>query len=429
MIALWCNWLLSALLLLLIAIIMALMTDLSIGIGLLALSLLLIHSYHLLQLTRLNKWLKQTRQDNILPTPPEALGMWGNTFTDLFRLQRSARAVQQQLASTLDHFRTALEALPEGVTLLNSNLRIEWINPQSAKDLGLNPVVDRGTLISHLIRDPIFINYLANGNEPIVLRRFNRAISVTLVPFTGGGFLLISRDISAIEHADLMRRDFIANASHELRTPLTVIIGFLETLLDEPLIKASDNNYTALTLIAEQANRMKHLIEDLLTLSRLDEHQTLCNEEIIDIPSLLLTLKQEALALSAGNHTISLQIHTEKGITGNFQELRSAFTNLISNAIRYTPSGGQIILCWQLLNNQLIFEVIDNGVGIAAEHIPRLTERFYRVDKSRSSATGGTGLGLAIVKHVLSRHNAQLQIQSEIGQGSTFRVVFFNKFI
>ncbi|CAK0756941.1 two-component system, OmpR family, phosphate regulon sensor histidine kinase PhoR [Gammaproteobacteria bacterium] len=338
------------------------------------------------------------------------------------------------MTATLEHLRQAAEALPEGVVLLDKNLRIEWLNPQSARDLGLDPERDRGTLITHLVRDPEFIAYLPVGGDPIVLQRSGkpaRTLSVAVVPFAERGRLLISRDISAIERADTVRRDFIANVSHELRTPLTVIVGFLETLLDEARDhavtspgSAAGARQSALTLMSEQAGRMQRLVDDLLTLSRLDEYRLPEHEETVDIPAMLVALTQEGIALSAGRHTITSDTRTAVRLRGNHQELRSAFTNLVSNAVRYTPEGGKIVLRWRLFRGLPAFEVTDTGVGIAAEHIPRLTERFYRVDKGRSSASGGTGLGLAIVKHVLLRHGGLLEVQSEPSKGSTFRAIF-----
>jgi two-component system phosphate regulon sensor histidine kinase PhoR len=233
----------------------------------------------------------------------------------------------------------------------------------------------------------------------------------------------MSRDITRLEGVETMRRDFVANVSHELRSPLTVLCGFLETLVDTPKLD-SDLVRRSLNLMQDQAQRMQRLVEDLLTLSRLESAQNPVREERIDVPSLVRALHQDAVALSAGRHHVQLQMESADWIHGSEDELRSAFGNLISNAIRYTPQGGEIRLRWLRQNGEPRFVVEDNGIGIDSQHIPRLTERFYRIDRGRSRETGGTGLGLAIVKHVMSRHQGQLEITSEPGRGSRFSAVF-----
>ncbi|CAK0743770.1 two-component system, OmpR family, phosphate regulon sensor histidine kinase PhoR [Gammaproteobacteria bacterium] len=438
---LWMAFLLRLLLLFTFAVMANLFFGPWTAVGILVAGFILIHGYHLWQLARLRDWLaQQTREEggSVGTAPlPDALGAWGDAFAALFRLHRAERAAQRYLTTALAHLRKAAEALPEGVVLLDKTMHIEWVNPQSARDLGIDPERDRGTLITHLVRDPEFSTYLAVGGDAIVLHRSGepaRTLSVAVVPFAETGRLLISRDISAIEQANTVRRDFIANVSHELRTPLTVIVGFLENLLDEAhesenAINTTDSTaararHSALALMSEQVGRMQQLVDDLLTLSRLDEYRIPEYEETVDVPALLAELAKEGIALSAGNHIITANISATVPLRGNPQELRSAFTNLVSNAVRYTLEGGRITLRWKLIGEQPVFEVTDTGVGIAQEHIPRLTERFYRVDKGRSSATGGTGLGLAIVKHVVLRHGARLEIQSELARGSTFRVIF-----
>ena len=220
-----------------------------------------------------------------------------------------------------------------------------------------------------------------------------------------------------------MRRDFVANVSHELRTPLTVVNGFVETLCDMPSLE-NDMARRALQLMSEQTQRMERLVKDLLTLSTLDNVLNALQEETVEVPALLNALYQEGQSLSAGQHTVRLELASNCSLTGNTEELRSAFGNLISNAIRYTPHHGEIVMRWQEQDGQPVFSMQDSGIGIAPQHIPRLTERFYRVDHSRSRATGGTGLGLAIVKHVVNRHQAKLEISSEEGKGSTFSIIF-----
>ena len=434
----WIDPLLRLLGLLALSAIIALLFDLFLGAITLLVILVGIHVYHLLQLHRLHTWLIQSREEGTvaeITSLPDAFGVWGDTFAAMFRLHRAERIAQRHLTATLEHLRQAAEAFPEGVVLLDKHFRIEWINPQAVRDLGLNPARDQGTLVTHLLRDPEFIAYLPVGGNAITIQRPGdpaRILSITVVPFAERGRLLISRDISSVERADTVRRDFIANISHELRTPLTVIVGFLENLLEEtwgntngsPHSGITQARQSALMLMSEQAERMQRLVDDLLTLSRLDEYRSPENEETIDMSAMLMLLTQEGIALSDKRHTVFADPPAGIHLHGNFQELRSAFTNLVSNAIRYTPEGGQVTLRWQVIKNHPVFEVSDTGMGISAEHIPRITERFYRVDKGRSSASGGTGLGLAIVKHVLLRHGAHLEIQSTLGKGSVFRAVF-----
>lgn len=395
------------------------------AVALLAAGFALADLYHLWQLGRLRRWLKLSSGLAGPPLPPDALGAWGSVFAALFRMQRAGHEGQARLQDALNRLRLAAEALPEGVVLLDGEGRIEWANPQSARDLGLDRQRDKGTPIAHLLREPAFARYLERGGDSITLRHGGdegKVLALALVPFAEGGRLLVSQDVSAVERADRMRRDFVANVSHELRTPLTVIVGFLETLMDQT--GGQDSNLGALSLMAEQAGRMQHLVDDLLTLSRLDENRSPDHEDVVAVDQLLADLAAEARALSAGAHPIEFHALATAGVRGDPEELRSAFANLVSNAVRYTPPGGRIELRWSEQGGQPAFEVEDEGVGIAAEHIPRLTERFYRVDRGRSSATGGTGLGLAIVKHVLLRHGARLEIESRPGQGSTFRAVF-----
>jgi two-component system phosphate regulon sensor histidine kinase PhoR len=248
-------------------------------------------------------------------------------------------------------------------------------------------------------------------------------LSLQLVPFGESQKLLVARDITDLERVDAMRRDFIANVSHELRTPLTVVGGFVETLADAPELPASESRrYFALML--DHTRRMQHLLDDLLTLSRLESADHDLKLEDVNVPELARALAAEAESLSRGRHRVHLELASAAWIRGNLQEVRSALGNLVSNAVRYTPDGGDIALSWKMKDNEGAFAVADTGEGIAAEHIPRLTERFYRVDRSRSRETGGTGLGLAIVKHVLTRHGARLEIQSAPGKGSTFSAIF-----
>lgn len=344
------------------------------------------------------------------------------------RLQNRQNKDQVELSEVLDRFQTAAQAMPDGIVMLNSADQIIWCNLISGAHFGLDVERDHGQFIRYLIRQEQFTDYLnaQNYSEPLVLKSpINREITLTaqLVPYGHNQKLLISRDITQLERIDAMRRDFVANVSHELRTPLTVVGGFLETFADTDNL-TPDALRSYLGLMREQTQRMQRLIEDLLTLSRLENTQSAPHEERIDVPALARSLLEEARSLSGGKHELVLAIDTEAALRGAHDELHSALGNLISNAVRYTPAGGKITLRWEKKGNEAMFSVEDTGEGIEAQHLPRLTERFYRVDRSRSRETGGTGLGLAIVKHVLTRHQARLEITSEPGKGSRFSVWF-----
>jgi two-component system phosphate regulon sensor histidine kinase PhoR len=387
--------------------------------------LLVVLLHHLSNLSRLHTWLAAQGSAR----PPEGTGVWQDIFLALSRVVRRQSQIENRLSAALSRFEQAAAALPEGVLVLDEDDRIEWCNPRAEFHFGLDAKRDRGQYVTFLIRHPPFVRYLEAGSfhEPLVLR-LSRAegelvLSIQLVPYGSSEKLLLSRDVTRWERLETTRRDFVANVSHELRTPLTVLNGFLETLSDaqgrDPeLLRRS------LTLMTEQTVRMNRLVEDLLTLSRLESTHNPLREEFVDVPALAQTLHREALALSAGRHRISLRVLHAAGLRGSNEELHSALGNLISNAVRYTPEGGEIEIAWCKEGEEPVFSVRDSGIGIEPQHIPRLTERFYRVDRSRSRSTGGTGLGLAIVKHVLSRHQAHLDIQSEVGLGSTFRAVF-----
>jgi len=379
---------------------------------------------HLYWLGKLQTWLKNPE----LATIPVGAGVWEDVFAALFQELRRQTRSQTQLSSALERFQRAASALPDGVVLLNDASQIEWCNPPAELQLGLNLAQDAGQPIGYLVRQIEFITYLQahNYQEPLKLKSLRNPdiiLEIQLVPFGDNQKLLLCRDISPLEKLDTMRRDFIANVSHELRTPLTVVGGFLETLQDmDGGVPQGTRHY--FELMQEQTLRMRRLVEDLLTLSQLESSQNVLQENEIDVPSLLHMAMAEAQSLSAGRHRISLQAEASLHLKGATEELHSAFGNLASNAIRYTPEGGDIRMVWQARGAEAVFSVSDSGIGIEPEHISRLTERFYRVDRSRSRATGGTGLGLSIVKHILTRHQAKLEIQSEAGKGSTFSAVF-----
>lgn len=379
---------------------------------------------HLYWLHKLHRWYKKPN----LSTIPNGRGVWEDIFADIYQHQRRLNRNQAQISSALDRFRHAASALPDGVVLLNSEDKIEWCNPPAETQLGLLLSKDTGQPITYLVRHADFIAYLQDHDysEPIKLKSWRNpdiTLEIQLVPFGGKQKLLICRDITKMEKLDTMRRDFIANVSHELRTPLTVVGGFLETLMDmEGAIPETTRNY--FTMMHDQTSRMRRLIEDLLALSQLESGVTVPQDNEIDMTSLLNMLTHEAQSLSHEKHTITLDAVSDVNISGAVEELHSALGNLVSNAVRYTPEGGHIQLGWKLRGNDAVFSVQDDGIGIEQKHIDRLTERFYRVDRSRSRGTGGTGLGLSIVKHILGRHQAKLEIESTLGKGSTFRVVF-----
>lgn len=383
-------------------------------------------THHVRHLMKLEQWLQYS--DHTSTSIPEGSGAWDDVFAHLARYVRTHSQSQQQLSSALDRMQRATSAMPDGIVILDEIDRIEWCNPIAEQHLGITMAFDAGQQIIHLVRQIPFVEYLAarKYNKPLVLKQVRHhklVLLLQLVPYGYKQKLLISRDITRFERLETMRRDFIANVSHELRTPLTVIGGFLETLSDKNNTD-SKINQRALTLMSEQTIRMQHLVEDLLTLSRLENTQNKINEKEIDLTAMLHDLHQEAESLSGGHHQIKLNIATDSQLLASKDELRSAFSNLISNAIRYTPEGGEISINWEIQDGRGLFYVQDSGIGIEPEHIPRLTERFYRVDSSRSRETGGTGLGLAIVKHISSRHQARFKITSKIGEGSRFRIQF-----
>lgn len=387
--------------------------------------LLLVLLHHLANLSYLYRWLK----DPSSSTLPEGRGEWEEIFGRLARLLRRQTQIESRLSAALERFQQAGAALPEGVIILDDDDRIEWCNPKAETYFALSNQRDHGQQITYLLRSPQFARYLETRNfrEPLLMRLSRNdqelTLSIQLVPYGDREKLLLSRDITRWERMETTRRDFVANVSHELRTPLTVLGGFLETLSDMP--KADpDMLRRSLQLMSEQATRMQRLVEDLLTLSRLESAQNPLREEFVDVPELVRALARDAQALSAGRHRFHLRMENTQGLRGNTEELRSALSNLISNAVRYTPEGGEIEITWSNREDEPLFSVHDNGIGIEPHHIPRLTERFYRVDRSRSRSTGGTGLGLAIVKHVLSRHQARLEIDSVPGKGSMFSAIF-----
>ncbi len=383
---------------------------------------------------RLLLWLKRGETAK----PARVDGFWGEVADRTWRLVKSRERKAADSETRLQEFLAAIQASPNGVILLDSNHRIEWCNETAATHFGFDPQRDIMQHIGNLLRDPLFTGYLANDDylhEIVMIGPRSTAsrpvrLAVHLHRYGEGRKLLLSRDVTALEQAETMRRDFVANVSHEIRTPLTVLTGFVETLQTLPLDEQERSRYLA--LMARQASRMQTLVSDLLTLSRLEGSPPPGANEWVPVHMLLALCEQEGRALSAllteqseKSHVLVVDNAAGGELAGSQAELLSAMSNLLNNAIRYTPAGGSIELKWQSLpDGRAEFSVQDSGPGIAPEHIPRLTERFYRVDSSRSRETGGTGLGLAIVKHVTQRHGAELRIESQPGQGSRFSMVF-----
>ena len=369
---------------------------------------------------------------------PLRTGLWGEVAE---RARHQIRARERQALESrqrLQDFLSALQASPNGVLLLDANGQIEWLNQTAAAHFGLDAQRDLLQHLGNLVRDPGFARYFARRDfrqELIMPGRESTAtrpvkLSVHLHPYGEGRLLLLSSDITAVRQAEAMRRDFVANVSHEIRTPLTVLAGFVETLQTLPLNEEERQRYLA--LMAQQAGRMQTLVNDLLVLSRLEGSPLPSDTEGIAVPALMRQLERDGHALSAvmnrsaePRHQLVFESLLSGDIVGAPSELLSALGNLVSNAIRYTPSGGRIDVRARLMaDDRAEFAVSDSGPGIAPEHLPRLTERFYRVDRSRSRDTGGTGLGLAIVKHVAQRHGGELVIESTPGKGSVFKIIF-----
>jgi len=373
-------------------------------------------------LQKLGEWLEHPQETRL----PDGWGAWTEAFARLYHLRRDDKKHQAELTEWLARFRQAMHLLPEGVAIMDDVLFLEWCNPALERHLGLTMERDKGLRVTNLVRHPDFIDYIILGRyeQPLTLAFRGRKIECRIIPFENRRQILVTHDATDTERIEAMRRDFIANASHELRTPLTVIVGFLEIAMADPGLDVATRT-AHLSLMTEQAQRMQRLIQDMLTLSRLESDEFPLKRERVDIKILVESIAAEARALSGGRHTIEVAVDGPD-VMGSMEELRSAFANLASNAVRYSPNGGTIRLAWSRGPDALAFAVTDCGIGIDPEHIPRLTERFYRVDKSRSRETQGTGLGLAIVKHVLLRHGGKLTITSQPGKGSTFAATLPN---
>lgn len=396
------------------------------GVGVLVVGLIVVGARNLYQLDCLLRWSRTP-----IGTPvPLAHGTWGRIYAEFERRSRQSHEVRDRLSAALARFQDASQAMPDGVLYLSRSNTIEWLNQCAEQHFGLDRTRDLGAPVTHLVRNPDFVRYLQSRHygEPLVMhsgRGAGLTLQVQVIPFGEDQYLVLSRDISQIEKLETMRRDFVANVSHELRTPLTVIDGFLETLSDGLDDFGRDEVHRFLVLAYEQSSRMRRLIDDLLTLSALETGAPDPVVEEVDAADLVREVHKETELLSAGRHTVTMKVDGSGVLHGSYKELHSAVANLASNAVRYTPDGGHIEMGWRRLDDGGgEFWVQDDGIGIEPDHIPRLTERFYRVDRGRSRETGGTGLGLAIVKHILTRHQAELSIHSTLGKGSRFVVRF-----
>ena len=375
-----------------------------------------------IHLRNLWRWSRQEQG----ATLPRSSGAWEELYAQLYHRGRATQREHAALSEALASFRGAAQALPDGVVTLNAQSQIVWCNAQAEEHLNLKLSKDTGQNIANLVRAPDFLAYLSGGewDRPVQLRLRHaghgaeRVLSLQLVAYGDAQKLILSRDITRFEKLETMRRDFVANVSHELKTPLTVLSGFLETISEAALSPKQQSDFLA--LMREEAERMQRLVDDLLTLSALEANRA-PSEDFIDAAALFARIEETARQLSAGQHEIVFEIDRDIAMLGSELELTSAFSNLVINAIRYTPEGGRIVVQWRAQDDgSAAYTVADTGIGIPAQHLPRLTERFYRVDRGRSRQSGGTGLGLAIVKHVLTRHQGTLSIASEVGKGSTF---------
>ncbi|RTL32391.1 MAG: phosphate regulon sensor histidine kinase PhoR [Burkholderiales bacterium] len=371
---------------------------------------------------RLLDWLR-TPEAN----PPALPGLWGEVG---HRVQRVIQVKDDLIAderARLQEFLSAIDASPNGVLLLDATDHINWISSMAADHFGLNPERDLQQRVTNLVRHPAFVQYLSAGDYRDAVKcqmghGTQGVLQIQIRSYGDGLKLVLSQDITERERADTMRRDFVANVSHEIRTPLTVLNGFIETLGSLPLTEVERKR--VITLMAQQADRMQILVSDLLTLAQIEGSPRPSSDKWINVDALMLRIETDGKALSRERHPMHVTLETQGKhyeMAGVESEWLSAMGNLVSNAVRYTPEGAAIDVRWALLpGGGAEFSVKDGGIGIAPEHIPRLTERFYRVDGSRSRDTGGTGLGLSIVKHVVQRHGGELRISSEPGKGSTF---------
>jgi two-component system, OmpR family, phosphate regulon sensor histidine kinase PhoR len=382
--------------------------------------------WHLKQLLRLHTWLRERQPDD---APPEGYGLWGEVFDNIYHLQRRDQRVRGRLQAVIDRVQESTAALRDAVIMLDAEGNLEWWNRAAEQLLGLKTPQDSGQSITNLVRHPRFKEYFAAGQYQEALElpspvNDRQRLQLQITQYGNREHLMLVRDVTRLHQLEQMRKDFVANVSHELRTPLTVITGYLETLLDN-VEDVNPKWLRALQQMQQQGSRMQNLLNDLLLLAKLEATDYPSDNQPVAVDLLLLSIRNDAQALSGNrNHRISLEADHQVRLKGSEAELRSAFSNLVFNAVKYSPEESEIRIRWWADEQGGHFSVADSGIGIEAKHLPRLTERFYRVDSSRASNTGGTGLGLAIVKHVLLRHRARLDIVSVLGKGSTFTCHF-----
>ena len=388
---------------------------------LLFLLMLAIIMRQVVQINRFETWISRGGSRKY----PKTTGIWEEIYYHVYRIKKNEKRRKKKLSSMIDQFRQSTEALPDAAVVLGAHDEIDWANKAARDVFGLQQA-DKGQRIPNLIRYPEFIRYLKSGNykESVILPSpiDNRiTLEVRIVPYGAGLRLLLAQDVTQLKKMERMRKDFVANVSHELRTPLTVLKGYLETLQDlddghSPLLTGSFQQMQG------QTERMQHLVDDLLLLTRLETQQK--KSHCVDVPALLSQICKEGDALESASRRIELTLETDAHIIGEEQELRSAFTNLLGNALKYSPEDSVVKVRWSQNQTSVVLAVEDQGEGIAKADIPRVTERFYRSEIKRVKKVTGTGLGLAIVKHVLMRHDAHLDIASELGKGSCFSCYF-----
>jgi len=379
-------------------------------------------AFHFRNFARLDRW----SHNPVVDASLEGEGAWDGIFGRLYRHEKDLREQIAQRDHEIAMLIAAGQALTDGVVLLDLHDQIIFCNTTAETQLGLVIRTDRGQSVANIVRQPEFVAYLEEGDfsRPLTMRterREDRVFSIHIIPYAGNRRLMQIKDVTQTDRLDRMRRDFVANVSHELRTPLTVLAGFLETLQEFDVDREERNRY--IDMMSEQSKRMQSIVQDLLTLSSIESAPP-PESDPVDMVNLLDKLRRDAEALSAGRHTIIVETDGQGDLRGSEPELISAFGNLVANAVRYTPAGGTIRISWHATPQGAEFAVQDTGIGIDPKHIPRLTERFYRVDRGRSRDAGGTGLGLAIVKHSLNRHQAQLEVKSTPGTGSRFAAKF-----
>lgn len=396
------------------------------GWALYALGLLLMILVSANQLKKIQLWVK-----NLDAPPPPSVGPWDDVLAPIYRRLKQNRLEIYNQDQHIEGMMMAAEALPAGAVTLDKDMHIQWCNKSAAQHLGLNLATDRQQSIFNIVRSPEFARYAhsKDWDQSLTLHTYpngeEKILQLHLTPYGLGQFLLVSRDVTQVDKLETTRKDFVANVSHELRTPLTVLLGFLETLREMPADSLSEEQRARYEqMMLEQAQHMQAIVADLLTLSTLESSPSSQNS-VVPIPHLIEQALIRAQALSNGQHVFVTSLDERIWIEGAETELSSAVNNLLTNAIRYTPKDGTITTSWSLNDDgSATFSVQDTGIGIAPQEIPRLTERFYRADKGRSRATGGTGLGLAITRHVVSRHQAELEIKSRYSAGSTFSIHF-----